>query len=359
MSPSPLGRKRLFGLVALVATLGVASVAPPARADDPVSDEAKSHFKAGVSLLQDPDGERVEEAYREFKAAYTISKSSKILGNMGFCAMKLERDGEAIEAYTQYLRDVTDLEADERAQITRDVQTLGVGVVRVGLKVTAPAGTKVIVSDVRTPVKGDRITNTYPVQVAAGASNATLNIGVRSGHHVITIRSPGFADETWEVDALAGSRETHEVTLRAPVKDPTPAPVRSLPEAPRAEQSPSVVPWVVAGVGGAMVVVGAITGVVALGKQSDISTACPNDVCPASFDLAGARSSAKTFIGVTDVLLIGGGVLAAAGITWGILSSSKSSGAPASAPKTRISLFPALSASCGPQGCTGVAKVNF
>ena len=358
MSSSRLGRKRLFGLVLLVATLGVVSVAPLARADDPVSEEAKTHFKAGVSLLQDPDGERIEEAYREFKAAYAISKSSKILGNMGFCAMKLERDSEAIEAYTQYLRDVTDLEADERAQITRDVQTLGVGVVRVGLKITAPAGAKVIVSDVRTPVKGDRITNTYPLQVAVGASSATLNIGIRSGHHLVTVRSAGLVDETWEVDALAGSKETHEVTLHTPVKDPTPGPIRSLPESPRA--SPSVVPWVVAGVGGAMVVAGAITGVVALGKQSDISTACPNDICPTSFDLAGARSSAKTFIGVTDVLLIGGGVLAAAGITWGILSSSK--GPPtsaASAPKTRVSLFPALSASCGPLGCTGVAKVTF
>ena len=59
--------------------------------DESVSEEARTHFKAGVSLLQDPEGEWVEEAYREFKAAYAISKSPKMLGNMGFCAMRLER----------------------------------------------------------------------------------------------------------------------------------------------------------------------------------------------------------------------------------------------------------------------------
>src|SRR6476659_9259610 len=58
-----------------------------------ISDEARSHFFAGVALLQDPEGEKVEEAYREFKKAYEISGSPKILGNMGFCAMRLERDG--------------------------------------------------------------------------------------------------------------------------------------------------------------------------------------------------------------------------------------------------------------------------
>src|SRR5688572_4726463 len=89
-----------------------------ARAEDPpISEEARRHFKAGVHFMQDPDGEKVEEAYREFKVAYSLSSSPKILGNMGTSAMKLERDGEAIEAYARYLREVADIDADERAQI--------------------------------------------------------------------------------------------------------------------------------------------------------------------------------------------------------------------------------------------------
>src|SRR5687767_2361394 len=73
------------------------SLASSARASSPISEEARLHFEAGVNLLQDPDGARFEEAYREFKTAYAATPSWKILGNLGICAMKLERDSEAID----------------------------------------------------------------------------------------------------------------------------------------------------------------------------------------------------------------------------------------------------------------------
>jgi hypothetical protein len=343
---SRLAKLAALGLV--TATLFVGSMAH--AADVPISDEARNHFKAGVSLLQDPDGERIEDAYREFKAAYEISHSPKILGNMGLCAMKLERDGEAIEAYSQYLREVADIEPDERAQITRDLQTLGVGVVRVSMKIKAPPGVKVLLTDVRIPVRGERITNSYPV------TGETVSLGIRSGRHVITVRAEGHLDEVWELDALAGSKESRDVVLKPkPVEAPPPPVKPTEPPRPVPEKSSSnVAPWVVAGVGGAMIVAGAVTGVVALGKQSDISSACPNDLCPSTFDLASARSSAKTMIGVTDVLLIGGAVVAAGGITWGLLSSSSESPRAARGRK-----MPDVSAFCGPTGCAASAKVSF
>ena len=96
----PLTKPRLLrSLLASAGLFVVLAGSSLAHAADAISDEARTHFKAGVSLLQDPEGERVEEAYREFKAAYAISKSPKILGNMGFCAMRLERDGEAISRF--------------------------------------------------------------------------------------------------------------------------------------------------------------------------------------------------------------------------------------------------------------------
>ena len=69
--------------------------------DDSRVEEARLHFNAGVAYLQDPEGERYEEAYAEFKKSYELSKSPKVLGNVGLCAMMLERDGEAIDAYTR------------------------------------------------------------------------------------------------------------------------------------------------------------------------------------------------------------------------------------------------------------------
>src|SRR5579885_3303968 len=104
-------RKRRFATIAsgaLVALI-LGLPAPRARADVPITEEARTHFAAGVALLQDPKAPRYEEAYREFKAAYAASPSYKILGNLGLCAMKLERDEEAIVAYEKYLKEGKDL----------------------------------------------------------------------------------------------------------------------------------------------------------------------------------------------------------------------------------------------------------
>ncbi|MBV9949955.1 MAG: hypothetical protein JOZ69_24140, partial [Myxococcales bacterium] len=92
---------RYIAGAAVACAMVMVSAPRAARGDEAVSEEARKHFAAGVSLLQDPDGARYEDAYREFEAAYAASSSPKILGNIGYCALKLERDGEAIAAYSR------------------------------------------------------------------------------------------------------------------------------------------------------------------------------------------------------------------------------------------------------------------
>src|SRR5262245_33989950 len=104
----------LFAVVCL-AELGAPQVA---HADEvQITPGARARFTAGVNLLKDPEGPRYEEAYREFKAAYAASPSYKILGNLGLCAMKLERDEEAIAAYERYLKEGKDLDPAEVTQV--------------------------------------------------------------------------------------------------------------------------------------------------------------------------------------------------------------------------------------------------
>jgi hypothetical protein len=312
-------------------------------AEDTVSEEARAHFKAGVALLQDPDGARVEEAYREFRTAYAMSNSPKILGNMGYCAMKLERDAEAIDAYSRYLREVPDVDADERAQIVRDLQTLSVGIVRVNVSVSQPGA---LVSDVRIPVRGDKITNVYTPEAGK------LALGVRAGHHVFTVRAQGFQEATWELDALAGVREQHEFVLKkveaAPVTPPSGSGTADK------KSGPGILPWIVTGVGVAAIGAGTATGIVALGKSKDIENACPGNVCPRRFDLEGKRSQAATFVTATDFLLIGGSVLTAGGLTWWFLTrtSDEQPAQPAAPPAN-------ASAMCTKDGCFGSASVSF
>lgn len=327
-----------------------AAPAKPAAQPTGINEEAKRHFAAGVTLLQDPEGEKVEEAYREFKTAYDLSGSAKILGNMGFCAMRLERDGEAIDAYSRYLRDVPDIDADERAQIVRDLQTLTVGVARITIEVNKP-GVRVL--DVRIPIRGERITNAYgPV------TNGKIEIGIRPGHHVITARLPDHEDETWELDAYAASRDKHAFAMRERVVAPPPG------TTVESRSNPHVGPYIMMGIGGAMLVGGAITGIVAMGKTSDIETKCPNDVCPNSFDLEDARSSAKTFVRITDVMLIGGAIVGAGGLAWLLLTPNSSA---KEAPKTartssasssnHARALPLPAAGCSSDGCRASIKV--
>src|SRR3954464_1177523 len=144
----------------LILLTSVVLLAPSVRAQEgEISEQARAHFQAGVNSLQDPDGARYEEAYREFKAAYQASPSWKILGNLGITAMKLERDGEAIEAFQKYLAGgAASLAPDEREQFQRDLATLKAGVVRLSLDVNLPGAT---ITDERAPVTGSPVRNMY------------------------------------------------------------------------------------------------------------------------------------------------------------------------------------------------------
>src|SRR3954469_10121374 len=96
--------------------------AAPVRADDAIPEEAKLYFKNGVELIQSQPP-NYQDAYYQFKLAWEKSKSWKVLSNWGLCALKLERDGEAIWAYTEYLKQ-KDIDPDERKDLERDLLLL-------------------------------------------------------------------------------------------------------------------------------------------------------------------------------------------------------------------------------------------
>jgi hypothetical protein len=272
-----------------------------------VSDEARQHFNAGVALLRDPDGARYEEAYREFKVAYDLSSSWKVLGNLGLTAMKLERDGEAIQAFERYLAEGRrDIDSAERADIERDLATLKSSAVTVTLRfVPADAA----VTDERTPVQGAPVRNRYQSQGGA------LTLRVRPGHHVMTAVITGKPALTFEFDAEPGAAKEHEFNFDvapATAIAPGPAPVTSsaAPAPPAAVDRP--VPasvWVGLAATGVLAVGAGVTGAMALGKNSDFEGVNGHDPAQAQ-DL---HDQTKTLNLVTDVLI--GGALVSAGIT--------------------------------------------
>jgi hypothetical protein len=229
----------LTAVLALVAASATAQLPPkdsatpgdPAAKGSPqnvqISEKAREHFRTGVTLLQDPDGERYEEAYQQFKAAYAESPSWKILGNLGYAAMKLERDGEAIKAFQGYLEQGgKELSQAEREQFRSDLDTLTATVAVVTIE-GLPAGTRV--TDVRSPNKGADIKNYYDVP-----EGEPLVLRVRAGVHRFSAQWGGQQPQTHELETSAGG--AHGVKFESVQPEPVqPAPVL----APTPEPSPA------------------------------------------------------------------------------------------------------------------------
>lgn len=301
-------------------------------ADVPISEEARSHFKAGVNLLEDPDGARYEEAYREFKAAYQASPSWKILGNLGICAYRLERDGEALAAFEKYLQEgKKEIDAAERAQFERDAQTVRSGLVRVLLSSDPPGAT---VSDERIPISGSSVRNPYP------ALGEPTELGVRAGRHRFVASLRGRPDSVWEVDLEPGQKVEHVFTFAAPVEATpaaTPPAAGAAPSTVDSTSGSSLRTWsyVALGVGVVGLGAGTVFALGAKGKYDDANALCPSFPCRLTPDQASERSNLESDGDSKKTLsIVGfavGGVGVATGVTLFLLSGRQKEPAPTGA----------------------------
>ncbi len=178
------------------------------------------------------------------------------------------------------------------------------------------------------------------------------------GKHVIEARAPGKQRWSQEVEIAPGSARAE---VRVPdlvdeaVASPAPAPPAPAPMAPlpvaappgitpdpqRGDPSPLV--WAGFGVAAAGVAVGAVTGLMAASKASDLTARCPNDVCsPADSD---ALSSANTMANVANVSF----AVAAAGAVVGTVALVV-----LRSPRDRAAVV-----TVGPRGAGGSVRVRF
>ncbi|MBX7192598.1 MAG: hypothetical protein K1X94_11100 [Sandaracinaceae bacterium] len=139
-------------------------------------------------------------------------------------------------------------------------------------------------------------------------------------------------EDARERDARAEAQTSDALTTT------TGTPASSATSAP---SDANVGPWAVIGVGGALAVGAIVTGALAATTYGDISASCPDDRCPAGYDLDGRRSSGSALALTTDVL---GGLAAAtlaAGIVWEIVEATSHG------EESRATLR------CSPLGCRG------
>jgi hypothetical protein len=313
-----------------------------AQADDKISEDAKGYFRNGVELIQSSPP-NYQDAYYQFKLAYEKSGSWKVLGNLGLCALKMERDGEALEHYTNYLKGGgNDIDPEERKALERDSLLISGNSAVVNLTSATPDA----------DVVDARAGSSVPPQ-SYKFSGTSLTLRLRAGTHTITAVASDGKQEKWEVVLSPGKTVEHRFEFGAAAAAPVaagpepagtvqPLPAGNQPGSPPADErkkgSPlRLVGFVAAGVGGAALVGGVVTGLMAKSKDKKATDACTDKVCPTSAEAD--FDSAKSLATVTNVLFIGGGVLAAAGVGLIIVGGSSSGENPkaaASAPRLRL-----------------------
>lgn len=299
--------------------------ASPARADDAIPEEAKLYFKNGVELIQG-QSPNYQDAYYQFKLAWEKSKSWKVLSNWGLCALKLERDGEAIWAYTEYLKQ-KDIDPDERKELERDL-----------LLLNGNAASVTLASDMGdVEIVDARAGSSVPPQ-SYRLEGGKLALRLRAGSHTLTASSQGKS-LSWEVTLSPGRTAEHRFDFAAQQAAPaaaapvvaapaSPPPPSSPPPAPVAKSSGTLrtVGYVVAGVGVLGLGGGVLMGMQAKSQESETRDKCKElpligFSCGESTrdDFDAAQQKAR----LANVFLIAGGVVAAGGVVMIIVGGPK------------------------------------
>jgi hypothetical protein len=229
-------------------------------------------------------------------------------------------------------------------------------IVREGVPPTAPDAFKRALEDAKREVdsvsgKVGAVTITVKATTGAEIAEPTVTLDgqpmnsaslglkrqIDPGSHVLHVTATGYkpADVTFSV--VAGANVDQPLMLEqdtsappaggpAPGAAPATPPPSSSPETPPPTSSghTSILPWVAFGIGGAGLILGAITGGLALGDHSTLSGECPGGSCPSNDSKAQSDlSSYHTMGAVSTVGFIVAGVGAATGVVL-LLTAPKS-----------------------------------
>ncbi|MGC4088550.1 MAG: hypothetical protein QM756_11770 [Polyangiaceae bacterium] len=335
-------------ILAYAVGLSIAVSPLSASAQERIPEEARAYFRNGVELLQS-EPPNYQDAYYQFKLAFEKSNSWKVLGNLGLCAVKLERDGEALAFYDDYLkRGGKGINKDEREAIERDMLLIRGNTASVELG-SNPEDADVL--DVRSGATAPG--QTYTI------SPAKKVLLLRAGNHTLTATSKEGRQLRWEVALTPGRTASHVFDFAAPepVKpvEATPAvgpvtPPPNQPPPPVTDHGSGgigtlrVVGIVTTGVGLALVGGGFMTGAKVNSKKKEADALCNMNTCDPRADTL--YDEADSLATTANILFISGGAVAAVGIGLIIFGGPSSSG-PAQASAKPFRVTPLLGSGVG------------
>jgi tetratricopeptide (TPR) repeat protein len=156
-------------------------------ASDRAIEEARVRFQKGVQLYKEGS---FEGALAEFRRAYQLAPSYRLLYNIGQVQFELHDHVEALKAFRQYLAEGgSEIPTDRRTQVEADIQKLEGRVAYLDIS-TNVDGAQVSVDDVPvgvSPLRGAVLVNAGPRRVAvskAGRGATARNVTVAGGDRV-------------------------------------------------------------------------------------------------------------------------------------------------------------------------------
>jgi hypothetical protein len=295
---------------------------PPQPTTAPSKDavqEARTRFARGAQFYNDGD---YKLALIEFQRAYDLAPNYRVLYNIGQVNMQLNNYAKALCALESYLTlGGKEIQAQRKTAVENDINSLKVRTARL-LVNTNVEGAEILVDD--------NAIGTTPMQTPAI---------IDAGQHHVVARKEGKTPANKDV-TLAGADDVKldleltdlPVAIPVPVPVPQPSGGRERPvegEQPPPSRGPVWIGWTATG---AFAVGAAVTGVLALGAQKDL-TRLRDDPNATRQSLDDTKSKAQTLGIVTDVL-IGAAVVSGAVSLYFTLKkpSSASASTTASAP---------------------------
>lgn len=291
---------------------------PPSKA---AVEEAKKRLQRGRELYEESD---FRAALAEFRRAHELAPTYKLLFDIGQICYQLQDYPCALQSFTKFLEEGRgQISAQQREDVQKEIDRLQSRVATLRITTNVPEA-EVTVDDVsvgKSPLSA-------PVVVSAGKRKITATLpGRPSASRVVEVAGTDSLDVRLEI-AGAGEAQASADGDRGGSDE------KRVEPSGGGEGGRGALPIVLWSATGALAVATGITGVLALGASSDLSSKLDTFGATRA-EVDDARSKTRTLALVTDVLL--GVTVAAAGASlYFTLSGGPESSQEAGAPSLRV-----------------------
>ena len=322
------------------------AIASSAAAQAPSGEDVASARTLGVEGVRLADSGNCTAAVPKLEAAEKLYHAPTTLERLGECQVNLGRLVAGTENLNRVVRETLPPNAPPPfvAAQQRAAQLLAVAQSRIG--------------KLRIHVEGAPLDKVSATVDGATVPSALFDSGrpTDPGPHEVKATAPGFKTATASLQLAAGSEQQVSLVLEPDPNAALPAGATSAAPGtpPGGEAQPPVVAstsasgpnripaFIAFGVGGVGVVIGAISGIMALGTKSSLDNACANKVCPSAsqsdIDALSTRATVSTI----------GFIVGAAGVALGTVLLVTARGgetrtaASSSSPSVRLRVHPWL-----------------